>query len=44
MISKDDLRIEYHIIGSFIIDAATHDFINYLKEDDFVDTTLLDYL
>ena len=39
MISKDDLRIEYHIIGSFIIDAATHDFINYLKEDDFVDTT-----
>ena len=39
MISKDDLKIEYHIIGSFIIDAATHDFINYLKEDDFVDTT-----
>ena len=39
MISKDDLRIEYQIIGSFIIDSATHDFINHLKVDDFVDTT-----
>ncbi len=39
MISKDDLQIECQIIGCFIIDAATHDFINHLKEDDFIDTT-----
>ena len=39
MISKDDLRIEYQIIGSFLIDSATHDFINHLKADDFVETT-----
>lgn len=39
MISKDDLRIEYQIIGSFLIDSATHDFINHLKVDDFIETT-----
>ncbi len=39
MISKDDLEIECQIIGSFLIDSATHDFINHLKVDDFIDTT-----
>ncbi len=39
MISKDDLEIECQIIGSFLIDSATHDFINHLKVDDFIETT-----
>ena len=39
MISKDDLEIECQIIGSFLIDSATHDFINRLKADDFIETT-----
>ncbi len=39
MISKDDLEIECQIIGSFLIDSATHDFINHLKADDFIETT-----
>jgi len=39
MISKDDLEIEYQIIGSFLIDSATHYFINHLKVDDFIETT-----
>ena len=39
MISKDDLKIEYQIIGSLLLDPVTHDFINYLKVDDFIETT-----
>ena len=39
MISKDHLRLEYQIIGSFIIDAGSHEFIEILKEDDFLDVT-----
>ena len=39
MISKDDLEIECQIIGSFLIDSATHDFIDRLKADDFIETT-----
>ena len=39
MISKDDLEIECQIIGSFLIDSATHDFINRLKADDFIEAT-----
>ena len=39
MISKDDYKIEYQIIGSFIIEKATHDFIPHLKEEDFIDGT-----
>ena len=30
--------------GSFLIDSATHDFINHLKVDDFIDTTNQRYL
>ena len=39
MITKDDLQLEYQIIGSFISNASTHDFIERLKEDDFIDST-----
>lgn len=39
MITKDDLQLEYQIIGSFINDDATHDLIPRLKEDDFLDNT-----
>ncbi len=39
MISKDDYKIECQIIGSFIIEKATHDFIPHLKEEDFIDGT-----
>ncbi len=43
MISKDDLKIECQIIGSFLIERATHDFISHLKEDDFIDGTIREY-
>ncbi len=33
----DDLRIEKEILGSFILDNSTHDFISYLQSDDFID-------
>lgn len=39
MITKDDLILECEIIGSFINDSSTHDYINRLKEDDFIDGT-----
>lgn len=39
MITKDDLQLEYQIIGSFINDNSTHDFVSRLKEDDFLDPT-----
>ena len=39
MIDKGNLQLEYQIIGSFINDAATHDLIARLKEDDFLDGT-----
>ena len=39
MIAKDDLELEYQVIGSFINNSATHDLIERLKEDDFIDGT-----
>lgn len=33
----DNLELEYQVIGSFINDSSTHDYINKLKEDDFTD-------
>ncbi len=37
MTERHDLALEYQIIGSFITDTGTHDFIDRLKEDDFLD-------
>lgn len=39
MITKDDLTLECEIIGSFITNPSTHDFMERLKEDDFIDIT-----
>lgn len=39
MISKDDLILECEIIGSFINDSSTHEYLHRLKEDDFLDDT-----
>ena len=32
-----DLQLEYQIIGTFVIDESTHDYISKLKDDDFQD-------
>lgn len=39
MITKEDLQVECHIIGSIIIDEGTHGFIEQLNKDDFIDNT-----
>lgn len=38
MITIDDLALESEIIGSFINDSSTHDYLYKLKEDDFIDS------
>lgn len=37
MITENDLLLEYQVIGSFINNPSTHQFIEKLKEDDFLD-------
>lgn len=37
MISNNDIAVEFQIIGSFLTDSSTHDFITCLREDDFID-------
>ena len=32
-----DLQLEYQIIGTFVMDESTHDYISKLKDDDFQD-------
>lgn len=39
MSTIDDIKLEYQIIGSFINDISTHDFLEKLLIDDFIDTT-----
>lgn len=36
---KDDYILECEIIGSFINDSSTHQYLHKLKEDDFIDGT-----
>ena len=36
MITKDDIRIESEIPGSFIVDNSTHEYIDKLQSDDFL--------
>ena len=36
MITKDDIRIESEILGSFIVDNSTHEYIDKLQPDDFL--------
>ena len=36
MITKDDIRIESEILGSFIVDNSTHEYIDKLQSDDFL--------